>query len=114
MNFKFDIYHVIARISDKTGAQEYLAIDSHSGGYPYWINSLNSAEKYQYPPSVKDEIPTHKIEKDWTHYLLQLSTAVLGRWSLIDAEEAQKQAEIEKLEAEAADIARKIEQLKGK
>ena len=89
----------------KTVERVYFAIDSRSGGYPYWSEYISSAETYD----TMEEVPIighgdHPSGGLVSLEVLSVSTVarVVEATELISEAKARAMAEIEKIQAELA------------
>lgn len=58
-------YFIGTGIDAKTGKRVFVGIDSHSGGYPYWSEWVQSAERYDtLEKAERNFSPSGYLERD--------------------------------------------------
>ena len=98
----------------KTGKRVYYAIDSHSGGYPYWSDYVEACKRFD----VLDKIPTLKGDDYMRNsdiisievLEVKLQAKVIESTEIVSVARAKAMAEIASIQKE---LARKIALLEG-
>lgn len=103
--------YVISGIRTKDNVRVFIAIDDHSGGYPYWSPYYRSAKHYGTPTNRSDLMDCILQEvSSWEVLEVQVVGEVVPTDSAIDFARAEAQKKIDairgELQAELDNLAR--------
>jgi len=96
LNTKFVITNIF------NGKRQYYAIDSHSGGYPYWSDYIGSAKEFKDLNNIPTSYDDYMQDKAATIEILQIDevATIISTKDIISQAKQTAMIEIAKVEAE--------------
>lgn len=115
MNSKFEFApeSIVASFS-ATGEQQYISVDTQSGGYWYWSKSLFAAKRFS---ELELENISRYLDENIRQTankicILQMKTRVIDQLSINEAEVSVKLKRLNELKKQATDLQSEIDLLK--
>ena len=114
MSFILSTHYVISATNTK-GDRLYYALDSNSGGYPYWAARVEVAKTFK----DLNAIPLDSVDKNMVKDMavvevlqIEMVAKVMNSQELVSAAKLKAMAEIAKIEQDLTDRVSKLKNMK--